>query len=164
MYSLLNPKLVLFIEKLVVKWSADKTLDWIIGSIIATMINREYDVNYFVHRYFGVKCKDNTANRHQQHKFLITLKDADIAKYQTLDTERADTILQRSCKYAVHKEYNKLFEINIPSRETLREIYYYHWLYYCLDTPIWRNRIFAHKGRLNHDLKKVEFDDEDNLQ
>jgi hypothetical protein len=164
MYSLLNPKLVLFIEKLLVKWSNDKTLDWTIGSIIATLINREYNVNYFVQRYFGVKCNESTVNHNPLYKFLITLNENDIVKYKTIDTGYADTILNRGCKYAVHKEYNNLFEANVPSRETLREIYYYHWLYYCLDTPIWRQRIFTYKGRLNHDLKKVEFDDEDNLQ
>jgi len=164
MYSLLNPKLVLFIEQLLVKWSNDKTLDWTIGSIIATLINRKYDVNYFVHRYFGVKCKERNVNRNKLHKFRITLKENDIIKYKTIDTGRADTILQRACKYAVYKEYNQLFRTDVPKLTVLREVYYYHWLYYCLDTPIWRQRIFAHKGRLNHDLKKVEFDDEDNLQ
>lgn len=164
MYSLLNPKLVLFINKLLTEWTTDKTLDCNIGSIIVTLINREYDINYFVQRYFGIKCKENTINRHQKFKFKIKLTNSDIVPYKTITNRRADIVLKHACRYPVHKEYNKLFEVNVPSREMLREIYYYHWLYYCLDTPVWRQRIFDHKGRLDHDLKKVEFDDEDNLQ
>jgi len=163
-YSLLNPKLVLFIEKMLVEWAKDKTNDWTIGSIVTTLINREYDINNFVNTCFNVKCHENIANRHQKHKFLIVLTNKDIDQYRTIETGRPDTILQRACKYGVNKEYNKLFDTVVPKREVLRNAYYYHWLYYCLDTPIWRARIFKCKGRLNHEQKKVEFDDEDNLQ
>lgn len=162
-YSLLNPKLVLFIEKMLIAWSDDKTRDWTIGSIITTLINREYDINNFVNIYFGVKCTENKFNRNQKRKFLITLNDNDIDKYRTI-TGRADTILEKACRYAIHKEYNQLFDIDVPTRDVLKDIYYYHWLYYCLDTPVWRNRIFKHKGKLNHEKKTIEFDDEDNLQ
>ena len=163
-YSLLNPQLVLFIEQMLVKWAKDKTNDWTIGSIIVTLINREYDVNNFVKTYFGVSCHDNYANRHQRRKFRITLSDRDIDPYRTIETGPADTVLQRACRYAINKEYNKLFNTNVPIRSVLRDAYYYHWLYYCLDTPIWRQRIFKYKGRLNHEKKTIEFDDEDNLQ
>jgi len=162
-YSLLNPKLVLFIEKMLIEWSDDKTRDWTIGSIITTLINREYDINHFVNIYFGVKCSENKFNRNQKRKFLITLSDNDIDKYRTI-TGRADKILETACRYPIHKEYNKLFDIDVPTRDVLKNIYYYHWLYYCLDTPVWRNRIFKYKGKLNHEKKTIEFDDEDNLQ
>tara|TARA_B110000879_G_C11180319_1_gene517950 strand:- start:589 stop:1479 length:891 start_codon:yes stop_codon:yes gene_type:complete len=162
-YSQLNPKLVLFIEKMLVEWSHDKTRDWTIGSIITTLINREYDINNFINIYFSVKCYENNSNRHQTRKFLITLNNTDIDKYRTI-TGRADKILEKACKYMVHTEYNKLFDTDVPTRDTFKQIYYYHWLYYCLDTPIWRNRIFTYKGKLNHEKKTIEFDDEDKLQ
>lgn len=163
-YSLLNPKLVLFIEKLVIIWSKDKSRHWTIGSIIRTLISRNYDINNFVNTYLNVKCKNPIITTQPKNKLCISLSNADIEKYTTLVTGRADTILQRACKYAVHKEYNQLFDIQIPKITVIRDIYYYHWLYYCLDTPIWRQRIFKYNGRLNHEDKKVEFDDEDSLQ
>jgi hypothetical protein len=163
-YSMLNPKLVLFIERMLVEWAKDKSSDWAIGSIVTTLVNREYDINNFVNIYFNVKCHANNANRNQTRKFIIILSNDDIDTYRTIATGRADTILERACKYGVNKEYNKLFDTVVPCREILRDAYYYHWLYYCLDTPIWRQRIFKYKGRLNHEQKKVEFDDEDNLQ
>lgn len=163
-YSMLNPKLVLFIERMLVEWAKDKTNDWTIGSIVTTLINREYDINNFVNTYFNVKCHDNRANRHQKHKFLIVLSNSDIDKYRTIETRPADTVLQRACRFAVNKEYNKLFDTVVPKREILRDAYYYHWLYYCLDTPVWRQRIFKYKGRLNHEKKTVEFDDDDNME
>lgn len=162
-YSLLNPKLVLFIEKMLIAWSDDKTRDWTIGSIITTLINREYDINNFVDIYLGVKCSENQFNRNQKRKFLITLNDNHIDKYRTI-TGKPEKILETACRFSIHKEYNKLFHINVPTRDVLKENYYYHWLYYSLDTPVWRNRIFKHKGKLNHEKKTIEFEDEDNLQ
>ena len=144
-YSLLNPKLVLFIEKMLIAWSDDKTRDWTIGSIITTLINREYDINNFINIYFGVKCYENKSNRHQTRKFIITLCDNDIDKYRTI-TGTANKILETACRFSIHKEYNKLFDIDVPTRDVLKQNYYYHWLYYCLDTPVWRDRIFKYKG------------------
>ena len=163
-YSILNPKLVLFIEKMVITWSKDKTRHWTIGSIIRTLITRNYDINNFVNTYLNVKCITNSTNTQSKCKICITLSNADIEKYATIVTGRADTILRRACKYSIRKEYNQLFDTNVPKTSVLREIYYHHWLYYCLDTPVWRERIFKYNGRLNHADKKVEFDDEDLLQ
>lgn len=162
-YSQLNPKLVLFIEKMLIAWSNNKNRDWTIGSIITTLINREYDINNFVNIYLGVKCYENKYNQHQTRKFLITINDDDIDKYRTI-TGKPEQTLEKACRFYIHKEYNKLFGTDVPTRDVLKENYYYHWLYYCLDTPVWRHRIFKYKGKLNHQQKSIEFDDEDNLQ
>jgi len=163
-YSLLNPKLVLFIEKMVIIWSKDKTNHWTIGSIITTLISREYDINSFVNTYFNVKCNNKPNHKQPKNKLRILLTNNHIDKYKTISSGRADTILQRACKFAVYKEYNQLFGLDIPKLTVLQDIYYYHWLYYCLDTPIWRQRIFQYNGRLDHSKKWIEFDDEDSLQ
>ena len=163
-YSLLNPKLVLFIENMVITWSKDKSSHWTIGSIITTLIHREYDINSFVTTYFNVNCKSKQINTKSKRKFIITLTNDDIDKYKTITSGRADTVLQRACKYAVYKEYNELFGAVIPKLSDLKNIYYYHWLYYCLDTPVWRNRIFKYNGQINHEKKTIEFEDEDSLQ
>lgn len=163
-YSLLNPKLVLFIEQMVITWSKDKSAHWTIGSIITTLIYRDYDINSFVTTYFNVNCKSKPVSKQSKRKMAITLTNEDIEKYKTITTGRADTVLQRGCKYAVHKEYNQLFGAVVPNLSDLQNIYYYHWLYYCLDTPIWRNRIFKYNGQINHEKKTIIFDDEDSLQ
>ena len=163
-YSVLNPNLVLFLEKMVIIWSKDKSAHWTIGSIITTLIYRDYDINSFVTTYFKVNCKPNQASTKTNRKFIITLTNPDIEKYKTITSGRADTVLRRACKYAVYKEYNQLFGTSVPKLSDLQNIYYYHWLYYCLDTPIWRNRIFKYNGQINHEKKKIIFDDEDSLQ
>lgn len=163
-YSLLNPKLVLFLEQMVITWSKDKSSHWTIGSIITTLIHRDYDINSFVTTYFNVNCKSKLINTKTKRKFIITLTNDDIDKYRTNRSGRADTVLQRSCKYAVYKEYNQLFGAVIPKLSDLQNIYYYHWLYYCLDTPVWRNRIFEYNGQINHEKKTIIFEDEDSLQ
>jgi len=163
-YSLLNPKLVLFIEKMVVMWSKDKSRHWTIGSIITTLIPREYDINLFVNTYFNVKCKPKQIDKKTTPNLIVSLTNENIDKYKTVISGRADTILQRACKYAVYKKYNQLFGLDLPKLTVLQDIYYYQWLYYCLDTPIWRQRIFQYNGRLDHSKKRIEFDDEDSLQ
>ena len=163
-YSLLNPKLVLFLEKMVIIWSKDKSEHWTIGSIVTTLIYRDYDINSFVTTYFKVNCKPKQINTTSKRKLVITLTNEDIDKYKTITTGRADTVLQRACKYAVRKEYNQLFGAVVPKLSDLQNIYYYHWLYYCLDTPIWRNRIFKYNGQINHEKKTIVFEDEDSLQ
>jgi len=163
-YSVLNPNLVLFLEKMVIIWSKDKSAHWTIGSIITTLIYRDYDINAFVTTYFKVNCKPNQASTKTTRKFIITLTNPDVEKYKTITSGRADTVLRRACKYAVYKEYNQLFGTSVPKLSDLQNIYYYHWLYYCLDTPIWRNRIFKYNGQINHEKKKIIFDDEDSLQ
>jgi hypothetical protein len=35
-----------------------------------------------------------------------------------------------------------------------------NWLYYCYNTPIWKERITMHKGTVNHELKTITFDEE----
>jgi len=163
-YSVLNPNLVLFLEKMVIIWSKDKSAHWTIGSIITTLIYRDYDINSFVTTYFKVNCKPNQASTQTARKFIITLTNPDIEKYKTITSGRADTVLRRGCKYAVYKEYNQLFGTVVPKLSDLQNIYYYHWLYYCLDTPVWRNRIFKYNGQINHEKKTIIFDDEDSLQ
>jgi hypothetical protein len=163
-YSILNPKLVLFLEQMVITWSKDKSSHWTIGSIITTLIYRDYDINSFVTTYLNVNCKSKPVSKKFKQKMAITLTNEDVEKYKTITTGRADTVLQRACKYAVHKEYNQLFGAVIPKLSDLQNIYYYHWLYYCLDTPVWRNRIFKYNGQINHEKKIIVFDDEDTLQ
>jgi hypothetical protein len=163
-YSVLNPKLVLFFEQMVITWSKDKSSHWTIGSIITTLIYRDYDINSFVTTYFNVNCKPNKVNINSKRKMVITLTNEDIEKYKTITSGRAFNVLQRACKYAVHKEYNQLFGAVVPKLNDLQNIYYYHWQYYCLDTPVWRNRIFKYNGQINHEKKTIIFDDEDSLQ
>lgn len=162
-YSTLNPKLIFFIEKMLIEWADDKSKDWTIGSIITTLVHRDYDINNFVSTYFNVVCHPKEVNK-TKRKLKITLSNDDINKYRTITDGKADNILEKACKYGVYKEYNKLFDTGVPERKVLKDIYYYHWLYYCLDTPVWRHRIFDYKGKLNHEKKTIEFDCEENLQ
>ena len=94
-YSVLNPKLVLFIEHMVITWSKDKSADWTIGSIITTLIYRDYDINSFVTTYFNVNCKSNPVNTKSKRNLAITLTNTDVEKYKTITSGRADTVLRR---------------------------------------------------------------------
>lgn len=54
-----------------------------------------------------------------------------------------------------------LFHLSRDSCNDLKDIYYYNWLYYTLETPIWSNRIQEFEGIPNHEKKEIEFDDDD---
>ena len=40
----------------------------------------------------------------------------------------------------------------------------YNWEYYASFTPLWKERIFMYNGSINHELKRIDFDNDDNLE
>ena len=49
------------------------------------------------------------------------------------------------------------------SQERMREIYHDEWLYHASFSPVWRERIEKNNGQINHETKKVEFNDNDDF-
>jgi hypothetical protein len=53
----------------------------------------------------------------------------------------------------------------IPSPKEVRDIYLHgDWLYYCLSTPIWVERLFAYSISVDNVNRVVRFDDEDDME
>jgi hypothetical protein len=133
-----------------------------LGSIITTLCYSKYQMNLFMENYFGLKCKSTEKNEKQKALF-IRMKSQDVIKYETLERDMNELprfYLQKVCKYAVRKEVNRLFETEFISN---KQDYYYHWLYYAYNSPIWKDRLSSYNITINHETKDIEFQDDDEL-
>ena len=119
------------------------------------------------------KCK-------QEEKNLVVEMDTlnlDIFKTQEVDLEErgngdkyphipkvsAYQILSRIDLKAHHPEI-QLFKLPRFDKEIdIQKTLWYHWLYYCFETPIWRNRINKYQGDSDSFKKEIIFDEESDL-
>lgn len=106
----------------------------------------------------------------------IVVDDEDVVLYETIeiklpilgDTKRekliARKILQIAYKYAIDSsKWLHLFKLK-REKSNIREAYYYKWLYYASQSPLWTSRICEFNGVIDNETKSVEFEDEDDLQ
>lgn len=160
-YEIKNAGLKKYINTVLDNWEKNKH-DWLIGSITMTLCSRNYSLENFVCKFFKVKCEENqNENESKNPKFIINLKECDIEKYKTkiCEAHKAYKVLSEVCKYPIRKNIVKLFETFIPPN--IKELYWYHWLYYAARSPVWYSRITQYNGKINHEKLSVDFADED---
>jgi hypothetical protein len=76
----------------------------------------------------------------------------------------ARKILQNAYLYSIDSsKWLHLFKLK-RDRSNIREAYYYKWLYYASQSPLWATRITTYNGIIDNETKSVEFEDEDELQ
>jgi hypothetical protein len=56
--------------------------------------------------------------------------------------------------------YLSLFKLQRDS-VNLRDAYFRHWEYYAAYSPVWYERVKKYRGTINHELKKIEFPNDD---
>ena len=158
-YQIKNPNLKKYINTVIDNWEQSKC-DSLIGSITMTLCSRNYSIKNFVCKFFKVKCEQNPTEENKPN-FIINLKECDIEKYKTKNCQphKAYKVLSEVCKYPIRKNIVKLFETFIPPN--IKELYWYHWLYFASRSPVWRNRIIQYNGKINHEKLSVDFHDED---
>ena len=162
LYELKNPGLKKYINAVIDNWGKNKNHHWLLGSIVMTLCSRNYSLENFVCKFFKVKCEQKpTDNNNNKQNFIINLKESDIEKYKTriCEPHKAYKVLTEVCIYPLRKNIVKLFETFIPPN--IKELYWYHWLYYAAKSPVWQNRIIQYNGKINHENLSVEFSDED---
>ena len=102
-------------------------------------------------------------NKTNESRIYIKTKEESIHIFQTLQvspTLKNYRLLPKAYQYAIDEDHmQSLFSSNRDP--DLREKYYYHWEYYASFSPVWQQRIETYKGRVNHETKKVEFEDEE---
>ena len=158
-YQIKNPNLKKYINTVIDNWEQSKC-DSLIGSITMTLCSRNYSIKNFVCKFFKVKCEQNPTEENKPN-FIINLKECDIEKYKTKNCQphKAYKVLSEVCKYPLRKNIVKLFETFIPPN--VKELYWYHWLYYASRSPVWQSRINQYNGKINHENLSVDFADED---
>ena len=118
----------------------------------------------------------------EQHKIktgkniYIVVNDEDVVLYETIEVDLshckeakrekmiARKILQNAYLYAIDSaKYLNLFKLK-RDKLNIREAYYYNWLYYASQSPLWASRICVFNGLIYNETKSVEFEDEGDLQ
>jgi hypothetical protein len=102
-------------------------------------------------------------------KSLFIISDDDLSPYRNIFAHYDSSfypykILPIATKYGIDSESMlSLFELARNTTKDLQRVFHYHWLYYASNTPIWHNRIIEFEGMPNHEIKDINFEDDDDL-
>lgn len=106
----------------------------------------------------------------------IVVNDEDVVLYETIEVDLSHSKEAKREKLVARKILQNAYLYPIDSsnclnlfklkRDTLniREAYYYNWLYYASQSPLWASRISDFNGLIDNENKSVDFEDEDDLQ
>jgi len=119
----------------------------------------------------GSKKMEEDQIKLNEKKLYVVLNANDIQKYktQTIQENSLNKCIQphQIMPLAITNSTNEskwfsscsLDRKSIP-QEKMREMYHDQWLYYASFSPIWRERIQQRNGTINHETKRVEFNEE----
>lgn len=106
----------------------------------------------------------------------IVVNDEDVVLYETIEADLshlkeakrekllARKILQNAYLYAIDSsQWLNLFKLK-RDKLNIKDAYYYNWLYYTTQSPLWVSRIRAFNGVIDNETQTVEFEEEDDLQ
>ena len=107
-------------------------------------------------------------------KLYICVEKEDIIVYETIfkssaTNYRAYKILPIAYIYAIDEDnYLSLFQLErnkilMDDPDGLRKIYWYNWEYYASFSPLWFDRIQKCKGKHNHETKRIEFPEDEEI-
>ena len=107
-------------------------------------------------------------------KLYISVEQHDIVVYETIFNNettnyRAYKILPLAYLYAIDEDnYLSLFQLErnkilMDDPDGLRKIYWYNWEYYASFSPVWLQRIQKCKGKHNHETKRIEFPEDEEI-
>ena len=114
------------------------------------------------------------ANLQMGKKLYISVEQHDIVIYETIfkseqTNYRAYKILPLAYLYAIDEDnYLSLFQLErnkilMDDPDGLRKIYWYNWEYYASFSPVWLQRIQKCKGKHNHETKRIEFPEDEEI-
>lgn len=163
MFEPLNPRLKPFLQTQVDSWKQDRTKHWAIGSMVRNLADksRMFNVDAFVLNISPVldsKIKD--------HRFYIELEAKDIRQYETICGELSRLVLVKECRFSTKKQYNNIFgsrHKDICNKDIL-DASTMKWDYYASFSPLWKERIEQYNGRIDDDLNRIVFDDDDDQE
>jgi hypothetical protein len=107
-------------------------------------------------------------------KLYIMVEQHDLVIYETIFVDettnyRAYKMLPMAYLYKIDEDhYLSLFQLErnkilMDNPNGLKEIYHYNWEYYASFSPIWSQRIQTYKGKFNHEVKRVMFPEDEEI-
>jgi hypothetical protein len=159
----LNPRLRCFLQTQVDSWKQDPTKHWTLGTMVRNLADkcRTFNIDAFVLTISPVpdsKIKD--------HRFYIELEDKDIIQYETIWEELPRLTLGKACIFSTKKEYNNIFgsrHKDICNKDIL-DTSTMKWDYYASFSPVWKERIEQHNGKIDDKMKRIVFDHDDDQE
>tara|TARA_B110000967_G_C18891173_1_gene567504 strand:+ start:307 stop:1101 length:795 start_codon:yes stop_codon:yes gene_type:complete len=159
-----NEDLIPFVEQITLFWNNlentdDTELALLFGSYVTTLCFRPYNLIIFVKECLKVNSVE-LIDDIKPNKIIIHLQEKDILQYKTIINKNPTKVLQEACRFALRKNINELFEIELPSQEEIINILNIHWLYYAYKTTIWKDRIEEYNGVPNDKTKMIDFNND----
>ncbi len=99
-------------------------------------------------------------------KLYVIVENKDIKPFETIYSDYDSSfypykILPLVYLHGIDEDnYLSLFKLQRNS-VNLNDAYFRHWEYYAAYSPVWYDRIKKYKGTINHELKSIEFPDDD---
>jgi hypothetical protein len=149
----------------------DKTKIVTLWNKVKTLSDQRTVLLSYLFRFYSEIQKIKTGKN-----IYIVVNDEDVVLYETIEVDLshckeakreklvARKILKNAYLYAV--DSSKCLNLFNLKRDKLniRDAYYYNWLYYASQSPLWASRICAFNGVIDNETQTVEFEDEDDLQ
>lgn len=166
MFESLNPRLKIFLKTQVDSWKQYQNKHCTLGTIVRNLADksRKFQVDTF-----ALKLPPITDSKIKDHKFYIELEDKDIEQYDTISPIQGELprfTLGKACRFSTRKEYNEIFGTghkNALQKEIL-DASTMKWDYYASFSPVWKERIEDHNGKIDDIAKRVIFDDDDDQE
>ena len=125
----------------------------------------------YVFRFYSEQHKIKTGKN-----IYIVVNDEDVVLYESIEVDLsylkelkreklvARKILKNAYLYAIDSsKWLNLFKLK-RDKLNIIDAYYYKWLYYASQSPLWASRICEFKGVIDNETHSIEFEDEDDLQ
>lgn len=152
-----------YINSCIEKWN-EKNDPIYFGNLIATLCTRQFNLINFCKDYFHVKGKQEVSKK---SNMIVSLECDFISQFDNNNSQNLESrkMLQAKCIYKIKKKYNQLFQTNALTYDEQFEIFNNEtWLYYASFSPIWEERICYYNGLVDHENKKVVFENDDDLE
>ena len=166
-YSVLNPNFKKYFTKKQKEWenslnTPEKDDVIVVGNIVYNLMRRTTATPN--------GHKTQPAVMKKEKRLYVVLNEEELSVYKTIVPTKEIRNWQILKKALVHSTNESsslhLFPLNRKtlSYEELTNLYWYHWEYFASFSPVWKERIDKYGGVLNHDERKVVFEDDDMLE
>jgi hypothetical protein len=159
-----NPSMENYINNCIEDWNEENDPIYF-GNLIATLCTRKFDLTNFCKDYFRVKGKQEI---YKNSNMNVSLDHEFISQFDNNNSQNIQPrkLLQEKCIYKIRKKYSSLFQTEKPTYDEQLEILNneHRWLYYASFSPIWEERICYHNGTVDHENKKVVFENDNDLE
>jgi hypothetical protein len=175
-----HPNIHHFLEKIYSEWKENQNNDWLLATYIANIIYRKHDILGFINKYDAYDYERElditdfpiSKNTIYQKKIVyVHYSDKDIQFYKTIlpsNDRDVSSILNSIKKYVTRSDgaehcaklrkchMTQYIDLPYPREKIDSMLSDEKWLYYASATPIWNQRITAHKGVLGKN-ENIEF-------